>query len=74
MEYACLDLNWQLMNPATVHVTPRETSPSLVTARTDIDVTDNDVVISVYSWDLSGQALPNVWFHWTCIAAGDVPV
>jgi hypothetical protein len=66
-DYACLEEPIGLRAPAVVQATPQSASVALITATAKVDAANDDVVITVYSWDLNGQPLPNVWFYWTCI-------
>jgi len=66
-DYACLGELSYLTDLPVVQVTPQGASPALVTATSEIDEDNGDVRITVYSWDLNGQPLSDIWFYWTCI-------
>jgi hypothetical protein len=70
-DYACLEEPFLLGGPAVVQATPQTANLALVTATAEIDSANDDVVITVYSWDVTGPPLPKVWFYWTCITPGE---
>lgn len=64
-DHACPPTNLVVVAPTQVQVTPRSSEPALATATVEIDA--GDASITMYSWGVDGQPLPDTWVYWTCM-------
>jgi hypothetical protein len=68
-EVICLPPQRLLAEPVNLLATPRGASPAYVTTEhtlVNAGTFTSDVQITVYAWDKSGAAAPNVSFDWRC--------
>ena len=66
----CLPQHRLLSEPVNLLATARSEKPCFVTTTHSLinptDVLQSDLEITVFSWDATGAAAPNVPFHWRC--------
>ena len=71
-EFVCFAQVNILAEPINVVATPRASTPSFLTMTHQLVKADgatnyqDDVSISVFTWDANGAAAPNVVFDWRC--------
>jgi hypothetical protein len=64
--------HWSLMDPISFVATPVTDKPAILTVTLKMDetircdITMNDLVVHIYSWDMQGNPSKNIRFCWRC--------